>query len=81
MSHILIPPALAMAVTGLGVGLWPRTPAPVRGSPLPALVLMSASAPSPMSWDVPTGPNLEAAPKETRSKQVRVVLQSPFGGR
>lgn len=79
MSHLLIPPAIAMAAAGLGFGFWPEKPAspPVR---LPAIALMAVPVIWPTAVAEPDRAGMTAGDGGER-KEVRVVLRSPYQAR
>lgn len=76
MTHLLIPPALAVAALGVGFGLRPgQPPSPVA---LPKLALISA----PFGATVVPGRTVAhpVMPVIDPGRSVRVVLASPFPG-
>ena len=77
MTHLLIPPALAAAAFGVGLGLRPIQ-APLPGN-LPTLVVLSA----PFGVEAIPGRTIAhpAMPAAASTRGVRVVLASPFAGR
>lgn len=77
MTHLLIPPALAAAAFGVGLGLRP-VPSPLPGT-LPTLAVISA----PFGAEAVPGRTIAhpTMPAADPARSVRVVLASPFAGR
>lgn len=77
MTHLLIPPALAAAALGLGLGLRP-VQGPFPGT-LPTLVAIAA----PFGGEAIPGRTIAhpAIAVVDPTRAVRVVLASPFPGR
>lgn len=77
MTHLLLPPALAAAALGVGLGLRPvQDPLPAT---LPTLVAISA----PFGVEAIPGRTIAhpSAAGVDPTRPVRVVLASPFPGR
>ncbi|TXN46570.1 hypothetical protein [Methylobacterium sp. WL7] len=81
MSHLLIPPAIAMAAAGVGFGFgfWPEKPAspPPR---MPAIAMMAVPVIWPTAVSEPDWAGMTARDGGER-REVRVVLRSPYQAR